>query len=78
MHKSQTFDMTLWGPQLKSESLRKFEELYKEYKNLHPVSKSPGLPRHDNKVREYDEDIIDFNKLYAWPSRSSGSYSRLK
>ncbi|XP_026318555.1 peroxidase-like [Hyposmocoma kahamanoa] len=74
-HKSQTFDMTLWGQQLKSESLRKFEELYKEYKNLHAVPGSPGLPRHDNEVCEYDEDedVIDFNKLYACPSTSSGS-----
>ncbi|XP_026314075.1 uncharacterized protein LOC113225838 [Hyposmocoma kahamanoa] len=74
-HKSQTFEMTLWGQQLKSESLRKFEELYKEYKNLHAVPGSPGLPRHDNEVCEYDEDedVIDFNKLYACPSTSSGS-----
>ncbi|XP_026324279.1 uncharacterized protein LOC113233369 [Hyposmocoma kahamanoa] len=55
-HKSQTFHVTMWGQQLKSESLRKFEELYKEYKNLHAVPGSPGLPRHDNEVCECDED----------------------
>ncbi|CAF4842459.1 unnamed protein product [Pieris macdunnoughi] len=76
-HKAQTFDITLWGQQIKTKSLHKFNELYKEYKSLHvqqhSVSKSPELPRNENKVCEDEEyeDVIDFEKLYACPSTSS-------
>ncbi|CAK1595752.1 unnamed protein product [Parnassius mnemosyne] len=73
-HKTQTFDMTLWGKQIKTESLRKFTELYKEYKSLHSVNTSLESPRNEKKVCEY-EDVIDFEKLYACPSTSSGSGS---
>lgn len=79
-HKAQTFDMTLWGKQIKTESLLKFNELYKEYKSFHSVNKSLESPRNENKVCEYDEDedVIDFEKLYACPSTSSGSGSYLQ
>ncbi|CAG9840835.1 unnamed protein product [Diabrotica balteata] len=67
--------MTLWGKQIKTESLRKFNELYKEYKTLHSVIKSLESPRNEKKVSEYDEDeySIDFEKLYECSSTSSGS-----
>lgn len=73
-HRAQTFDMTFLGKQIKTESLRKFNELYKEYKTLHLVNKSLESPRNEKKVCEYDEDedVIDFDKLYACPSTSSG------
>ncbi|CAK1588236.1 unnamed protein product [Parnassius mnemosyne] len=69
--------MTLWGKQIKTESLRKFNELYKEYKSLNSVNTSLESPRNEKKVCEYDEDedVIDFEKLYACPSTSSGSGS---
>ncbi|CAK1592063.1 unnamed protein product [Parnassius mnemosyne] len=65
------------GKQIKTESLRKFNELYKEYKSLHSVNTSLESPRNEKKVCEYDEDkyVIDFEKLYACPSTSSGSGS---
>lgn len=72
-HKAQTFDLTMWGKQLKTESLRKFNELYEEYKSLHSLNKSLELPEKENKVCDEDEDVIDFDKLYECPSTSSGS-----
>ncbi|CAG9836709.1 unnamed protein product [Diabrotica balteata] len=74
-HKAQTFDMTLWGKPIKTESLRKFNNFYKEYETLHPVNKSLESPRNKKKVSEYDkdEDLIDFEKLYECSSTSSGS-----
>ncbi|CAG9839407.1 unnamed protein product [Diabrotica balteata] len=67
--------MTLWGKPIKTESLRKFNKLYKEYKTLHPVNKSLESPRNEKKVSEYDEDedLIDFEKLYECSSTSFGS-----
>ncbi|CAG9826806.1 unnamed protein product [Diabrotica balteata] len=67
--------MTLWGKPIKTESLRKFNKLYKEYKTLYPVNKSLESSRNEKKVSEYkeDEDLIDFKKLYECSSTSSGS-----
>ncbi|CAG9836528.1 unnamed protein product [Diabrotica balteata] len=67
--------MTLWGKPIKTESLRKFNKLYKECKTLHPVNKSLESPRNEKKVFEYDEDedLMDFEKLYECSSTSSGS-----
>ena len=72
-HKAQTFDLTMWGKQLKTESLRKFNELYEEYKSLHSLNKSLELPERENKVCDEDEDVIDFDKLCECTSTSSGS-----
>ncbi|GBP41993.1 Putative AC transposase [Eumeta japonica] len=72
-HKAQTFDLTIWGKQIKTESLRKFNELYEEYRSLHSLNKSLESPRNENKVCDEDEDVIDFEKLYECPSTSSGS-----
>ncbi|CAG9793293.1 unnamed protein product [Diatraea saccharalis] len=71
--KAQTFDLTIWVKQLKTESLRKFNELYEEYYSLHSLNKSLELPRKENKVCNEDEDVIDFDKLCECPSTSSGS-----
>ncbi|CAG9827496.1 unnamed protein product [Diabrotica balteata] len=74
-HKAQTFDMILWGKQIKTESLRKFNELYKAYKTLHLVNKSLELPSNEKKGFNYDQDkdLIDFEKLYAFSLTSSES-----
>ncbi|CAI3083009.1 unnamed protein product [Diatraea saccharalis] len=72
-HKAQIIDLTIWGKQLKIESLRKFNELNEEYYSLHSLNKSLELPRKENKVCDEDENVIDFVKLYECPSTSSGS-----
>ncbi|GBP40887.1 Malate synthase [Eumeta japonica] len=71
-HKAQTFDLTIWGKQIETESLRKFNELYEEYRSLHSLNKSLESPRNENKVCDEDEDVIDFEKLYECSSTSSG------
>ena len=44
------------------------------------MNKSLESPRNEKKVCEYDEDedVVDFEKLYACPSMSSGSGSCLQ
>ncbi|CAG9841224.1 unnamed protein product [Diabrotica balteata] len=53
---------------IKTESLQKFIKLYKEYKTLES-------PRDQKKICEYndDEDVVDFEKLYACLLTLSGS-----
>ncbi|CAD6203840.1 GSCOCG00009825001-RA-CDS, partial [Cotesia congregata] len=61
-HKVETFDLTPWGSEIKSESQKRFEKLFEEYRFQQPV----GEPSMDiSEECEEDEDAIDFNKLYA-------------
>lgn len=73
-HKAETFDMTAWGLEMKKESLRRFENLYEEYRLREPVEEPMDTREEDRD----DEDAIDFNRLYSPPSSSTGSQSLKK
>lgn len=65
-HKVETFDLTPWGKELKRESLKKFEEVYQEYRNQAASTESTSTDEElQSNDEAADEELLDFNKLYS-------------
>lgn len=74
-HKAETFDLTVWGTELKQRSIQKFENIFEEYKNREPL---PDLVLEESQIQDChdDDEIIDFNKLYSsCETRPSASHA---
>ncbi|CAH1112078.1 unnamed protein product [Psylliodes chrysocephalus] len=71
-HKAETFDLTVWGAELKVQTLKTFESILDVYCSQEIVIESLTKEKIDFKLSD-DNDIIDFNKLYSAPGTSSVS-----
>ncbi|CAH1111968.1 unnamed protein product [Psylliodes chrysocephalus] len=72
-HKAETFDLTVWGTELKVQTLKTFELIFDVYCSQDRVIESFTKEKIDSTSSDDDDEHIDFNHFYPAPGTSSGS-----